>query len=339
METRLRLLTALIFLLAAVVACGDDDGGALTTTPTGSLSPTATGSSSTSPTPGPSGGEPTLPPSGVTYVVQAGDTMFSIAQRFGTTVAAIAEANEISDPTNITVGQVLVIPGLTATPTSSASATSTPPASGGPAEVITIGNTSRNTIAFTFDAGSDAGYTTMILDTLAANGLHATFGMTGKFAETYPDLVRRMINDGHTLINHSYDHKSFTGNSTGASPLTRDERWDELDRTESIIQQLTGATTLPYFRPPYGDYDASVNEDAGARGYKYNVMWTLDSRGWMGIPAAQIVQRSLDNAQAGAIYIFHVGSASQDGPALQQIIDGLESQGFAIGTIGDVLAP
>ena len=58
----------------------------------------------------------------------------------------------------------------------------------------------------------------MILDTLATNGLHATFGMTGKFAETYPDLVRRMVNEGHTLINHSYDHKSFTGNSTGAAP-------------------------------------------------------------------------------------------------------------------------
>lgn len=335
METRLRLLTALILLLAAVVACGDDDG-AQTQTPTGSAAASAT--FTTSPTPVPSGGEPTLPATGVTYIVQAGDTMFSIANRFGTTVAAIAVANDIADPTSINVGQVLVIPGLTATPTSPASVTPTPP-SGEPAEVITIGNASRNTIAFTFDAGSDAGYTTLILDTLATNGLHATFGMTGKFAETYPDLVRRMANEGHTFINHSYDHRSFTGNSTGASPLTRDERWDELDRTESVIQQLTGATTLPYFRPPYGDYDASVNQDVGARGYAYNVMWTLDSRGWMGIPAAQIVQRCLDNAQAGAIYIFHVGSASEDGPALQQIIDGLESQGYAIGTIGDVLAP
>jgi peptidoglycan/xylan/chitin deacetylase (PgdA/CDA1 family) len=265
--------------------------------------------------------------------------MYSIAQRFGVTVDAIVEANNISDPSNITVGQVLIIPGVTATPASPGTATPTQPTSGGPAQVITIGDTSRNTIAFTFDAGSDAGYTTLILDTLAANGLHVTFGMTGKFAETYPDLVRRMVNDGHTLINHSYDHKSFTGNSTGAAPLTREERWDELDRTEMTIQQLTGATTLPYFRPPYGDYDDSVNEDVGARGYAYNVMWTLDSRGWTGIPAAEIVQRCLDNAQAGAIYIFHVGSASEDGPALQQIIDGLTSQGYTIGTIGDVLSP
>lgn len=332
----MRLLTALV-LLIAVAACGGDDSATQTPTLTGSAP--ASGTFTSSPTPVPSGGEPTLPPTGVTYVVQAGDTMYSIAQRFGVTVDAIAESNGISDPSNITVGQGLIIPGVTATPTSPGTATPTQPTSGGPAQVITIGTTSRNTIAFTFDAGSDAGYTTLILDTLAANGLHATFGMTGKFAETYPDLVRRMANDGHTLINHSYDHKSFTGNSTGAAPLTREERWEELDRTESVIQQLTGATTLPYFRPPYGDYDASVNEDVGARGYKYNVMWTLDSRGWTGIPAAKIVQRCLDNAQAGAIYIFHVGSASEDGPALQEIIDGLESQGYAIGAIGDVLAP
>jgi peptidoglycan/xylan/chitin deacetylase (PgdA/CDA1 family) len=346
LETRLRILIALLLVLVTGFACGGGDHGssptpAASATPSGSASATATpsGSATASATPVPSGGEPTLPPTGVTYVVQRGDTLYSIAQRFGVTVEAIAQANGISDPTQIDVGQVLIIPGVTATPTGAASATPTPPPSGGPAQVITIGNTSRKTIAFTFDAGSDAGYTAMILDTLKANGLHATFGMTGRFAEIYPELVKRMVNEGHTLINHTYDHKSFTGNSTGAAPLTRAERWDELDHAESIIHDLTGATTLPYFRPPYGDYDASVNEDVGARGYAYNVMWTLDSRGWTGIPAAEIVQRCLDNAQPGAIYIFHVGSASEDGPALQQIIDGLKAQGYAIGDLGAVLAP
>ena len=205
--------------------------------------------------------------------------------------------------------------------------------------MISIGNTSRNTVAFTFDAGSDAGYTTQILDTLQANGVHATFGMTGKFAQQNPQLVQRMVNEGHTLINHTYDHASWTGNSTGAAPLTREQRWAELDQTESIIGQLTGATTLPYFRPPYGDYDQSVLDDVGARGYAYSVMWTVDSRGWMGIPAPQITQRCLDNAKPGAIYIFHVGSASQDGVALQDVIDGLRGQGYAIGDLGSVLAP
>lgn len=220
--------------------------------------------------------------------------------------------------------------GQTAPPVTQPPQTETPPA-GGAAQVIRYGDTSRKVVAFTFDAGSDAGYTAMILDTLSANGMRASFGMTGKWAETYPDLLRRIVSDGHTLINHTYDHKSFTGNSTQA------ERWDELNRTVQIINDLTGATTRPYFRPPYGDYDESVNEDIGALGYTYNVMWAVDSRGWTGLPATQIAQRCVDLVEPGAIYVFHVGSASEDGPALQSIIDGLRAQGYEITDIPGVL--
>jgi peptidoglycan/xylan/chitin deacetylase (PgdA/CDA1 family) len=256
----------------------------------------------------------------LTYTVQAGDTLYSIANRFGTTVEAIAETNAITDPGEIEVGQVLIIPdGIepTAAPTTQPPATETPPSTGA-AQVIRYGDTFRQVVAFTFDAGSDAGYTAMILDTLAANGLRASFGMTGKFAETYP------------LINHTYDHKSFTGTSDGGGGLTQAQRWEELDRTGQIVHDLTGASTKPYFRPPYGDYDDSVNADVGARGYAYNVMWAVDSRGWTGIPAAEVTARCLQLAEPGAIYVFHVGSASQDGPALQPLIDGLRAQGYEI---------
>jgi peptidoglycan/xylan/chitin deacetylase (PgdA/CDA1 family) len=82
-----------------------------------------------------------------------------------------------------------------------------------------------------------------------------------------------------------------------------------------------------------------VNADVGARGYAFNVMWTVDSRGWKGISAAAITQRCLELAAPGAIYVFHVGSASQDGPALQGIIDGLRAAGYEIGGVPDVLAP
>ena len=207
------------------------------------------------------------------------------------------------------------------------------------AQVVRRGNTARSEVAFSFDAGSDAGYTSQILDTLAANGIMASFGMTGRWAEQNPDLLRRVVNDGHELINHSYDHASFTGLSTGLSALTQAQRWEELDRTESIVQQVAGGSTKPYFRPPYGDYDASVNVDVGARGYAYNVMWTVDSGGWRGISARDITQRCLSLAEPGAIYVFHVGSASQDGPALQGIIDGLRASGYTIGSVSGVLAP
>ena len=82
-----------------------------------------------------------------------------------------------------------------------------------------------------------------------------------------------------------------------------------------------------------------MNADVGARGYAYNVMWTVDSQGWKGIPAENITQRCLDMAEPGAIYVFHVGAASQDGPALQRIVDGLRAAGYEIGSVSDVLAP
>lgn len=341
----MRLLAALIIISLAALACGDD--GAETTpspTPSGrtasaspsSPTPTSSGGPSGTATPTPSV-EPTLPP-GTAYTVQSGDTLYSIAQRFGTTVQAIAEANGITDPSQINAGDVLIIPGVVPTGSPTAPPPTQPPDTGGaPAQVIRYGDQSRNTVAFTFDAGSDAGYTTQILDTLAANGITASFGMTGRWAETYPDLLQRIVNEGHTLINHTYDHKSFTGSSTGAAPLTQAERWDELRHTEQIVASLTGATMTPYFRPPYGDYDDSVNADVGAIDYAYSVMWTVDSRGWMGYTAPQIVQRCADLAEPGAIYVFHVGSTSQDGPALQQLIDDLRAAGYTIGDINAVL--
>jgi peptidoglycan/xylan/chitin deacetylase (PgdA/CDA1 family) len=345
------LLPSIVLVAIAFVACGRGEPAA-SPPADGPAPPQATGRA-----PGQSATQtPLRPPTptpridpglqGIEYTVQPGDTLFSIAQRFGTTVEAIARANGLTDTSRITAGQALFVPGTvtpaptpapTATPTS-APTTPEPSAGGGPAEVVRRGNTNRNIVAFSFDAGSDAGYTVLILDTLATNGIKASFGITGAWAERYPDLMRRIVQEGHHLINHSYDHPSFTGRSVNRQPLTRAERWEQLDRTEEIVRELTGATTKPYFRPPFGDYDDSVNADVGARGYRYNVMWTVDSRGWQGIPEGQIIQRSLDLAEPGAIYVFHVGSASQDGPALQEIIDGLRERGYQMGTVEDVLS-
>jgi peptidoglycan/xylan/chitin deacetylase (PgdA/CDA1 family) len=197
------------------------------------------------------------------------------------------------------------------------------------AEVVRRGPSTVRAATLTFDAGSDPGYTAQIIDTLAANGIQAAFGITGRWAERNPELMQRIVAGGHELINHSYDHASFTGLSTNLPPLSQAQRWEQLDRTEGIVQGF-GATALPYFRPPYGDYDNTVNADVGARGYQYNIMWTVDSRGWLGIPASEILRRCLSMAEPGAIYVFHVGSASQDGPALQSVIDGLRADGYSL---------
>ncbi len=289
----------------------------------------------------PSAGPPAANPgetnlAGATYIVKAGDSVYSIARMFGTTVQAIVQVNMLSDPSRISAGQGLIIPGLFVTPTPTVSATRAPAVG---AKVIRKGNPNRKMVALTFDVGSDAGYTAMILDTLKANGVRVSFGMTGVWAERNPDLLKRIVSEGHHLINHSYDHFSFTGSATKKPPLTQAQRWEEVDKAESIVQALTGATTLPYFRPPFGDYDDSVNADVGARGYQYSIMWSVDSRGWTGIPVPQITQNVLGGVEPGAIAVLHVGASSQDGPALQGIIDGLRAAGYSIGSVPDVLAP
>lgn len=188
-------------------------------------------------------------------------------------------------------------------------------------------------MALTFDAGSDLGYTSMILDVLAANHVPATFGLTGAWAREHPDEVRRIAAEGHQVINHTDTHHSFTGASAENPFLTRAERLADLAKAEATLSSLTGRSCAPFWRPPYGDTDAGVLRDAASAGYAYTVMWTVDSHGWMGLDAAGIVDRILTNAEPGAILAFHVGSASQDALALQRIIDGLRTQGYTFVTV------
>src|SRR5205823_6282245 len=116
------------------------------------------------------------------------------------------------------------------------------------------------------------------------------------------------------------------------------QRWSELDRTEQIIAGITGRSTKPFFRPPYGDFDNAVRDDVAARGYTYSVLWSIDSRGWLGLPAGEITTRCLQMAQPGAIYVFHVGKLSQDAIALPEIIAGLRQRGYSFVTVADYVA-
>jgi peptidoglycan/xylan/chitin deacetylase (PgdA/CDA1 family) len=193
-------------------------------------------------------------------------------------------------------------------------------------------------VALTFDAGADVGYASLILDTLERNGIRASFGMTGQWAINHPDLVSRMVSDGDQLLNHTWDHRSMTGASTSTPALGLDERKSELARTDAVLTEISGKSTKPFFRAPYGDEDASVERDAGRAGYHYDVLWSVDSGGWAGAPVARIVARCAAGATPGAIIVMHVGAESQDGPALQAVIDQIRSRGLAFSTIAELLS-
>lgn len=189
---------------------------------------------------------------------------------------------------------------------------------------------SERVVALTFDAGSDRGYAEEILDALAAHGIKASFGMTGRWAESNPDLLTRMTDEGHVLINHSYDHPHM-------ETLSTEERLAQLERTEDIINAITGTSTQPYFRPPYGSYNNQVLKDVGSAGYRYSVMWTVDCLGWKGIPPGDVAERCRNALQPGAILLMHVGIASTDYAALEDIISAIDQAGYRYATIRELL--
>jgi len=238
------------------------------------------------------------------------------------------------------------VPTQEPTPTAEPSETPRPdapePSDPTRSDVYERGPGDRDEIALTFDAGDDRGYAEEILDTLKDYGVVATFGITGEWASANPDLVKRMVDEGHQVINHTWSHDSFTGYSTGEGTGITDTgaREEEVVNTNQAIADATGGyDTRPYFRPPYGDLDDSVLTDLADFGYTITVMWSCDSLGWNGLTADEINERCTDPAQAGDIILMHVGAASQDAAALPQMIEQLQANGFELVTVEQLLQP
>lgn len=219
-----------------------------------------------------------------------------------------------------------------------------PPAPDDPArsQVYDHGSSGRREIALTFDAGAGRGDAEAILNILARYGVKASFGVTGQWAKANPDLVRRMVLEGHMLFNHTWSHRSFTGYSTtawDAGIAGQAARWKELDDTAAAVARVAyGYDVRPYFRPPYGDYDGSVLRDAAADGYGATVMWSCDTLGWNGASVDQIVARCGPSAEAGDIILLHVAN-SKDAAALPRLIDLLRGRGYAFVTVERLLQP
>lgn len=208
-----------------------------------------------------------------------------------------------------------------------------------PATELFRGPTNIARVALTFDCGSDVGYASTILDTFGRYGVPGSFGMTGMWAESYPALLNRMVNEGHLVMNHTYRHPSFTGYSTpGTGALTWEQRRQEIVSAEQKIVALTGVNPKPWFRPAYGDYDNATLQLLGELGYAYNVMWTTDLLGWRGASQQDIIHRLAANQGNGYIYLMHVGSDSQEGLALPTIIETLADSGYGFATLAGLLA-
>jgi peptidoglycan/xylan/chitin deacetylase (PgdA/CDA1 family) len=190
-------------------------------------------------------------------------------------------------------------------------------------------------VALTFDAGASGETWPVIMAALREHGVHITMFFTGKFAEQYPDAIRQAVADGHELANHTYSHPD-------TRDLTGEQLIDELSRTEEIIRGLTGVTTKPYWRPPFGARNNRVLNVAVAQGYR-SVMWTLDSLDSVGQPKTPdfIFNRVTNTPNVnldGAIVLQHFGSAAS-AEALPRELTRLEEMGLRVVTISDLLSP
>lgn len=205
--------------------------------------------------------------------------------------------------------------------------------------IVEYGESGRQEIALTFDAGSDRGYAAEILDLLKAEGITASFGIMGQWAEANPDLVQRMVDEGHMLFNHSWSHPSFTGVTTGVEPLPYEERWQEVEKTDQIVREISGYDMKPYFRPPFGDMDAAGLAELGEMGYMRVLNWSCDTRDSLGATGDEILNNCIYNARPGRIVLMHVGGQSAAYSVLPQIIASLREQGYTFVTADQILHP
>ena len=203
-----------------------------------------------------------------------------------------------------------------------------------PAVIYSI-PTSHRWVALTFDSdGGSAGNATSYLDTLSAYHIHATWFLTGYFAQANPNIVRRISYDGNDVGNHTFDHSNLISPARSDSFVC-----NELVRANTIIAGVTGHTTRPYFRPPYGDFNTQVRTLAARLGYR-TFYWTIDPRDWDSTTTVQnIVDRVLNTSslRPGAIILMHVNSP-HEAEALPLVIAGLEQRGYTIVPLSQLMA-
>lgn len=179
----------------------------------------------------------------------------------------------------------------------------------------------KKNILLTFDQGYENGYTAQILDTLKEKKVKAVFFLLQDYAERNPELVQRMIDEGHIVGNHSVSHYSMPD-------LSVEECRQEIEGLQEYMKQNFGVT-MKLFRPPMGEFSEqslSVTKDCGLS----TMLWSFAYADWdvnAQPDPAQAKEKLIGAAHEGAIYLLH--SVSQtNAEVLGEVIDGIRDEGF-----------
>jgi peptidoglycan/xylan/chitin deacetylase (PgdA/CDA1 family) len=198
------------------------------------------------------------------------------------------------------------------------------------------GDSTQNKIALTFDDGPQDVYTPQILDILKKYRLKATFFLIGKNVKFFPEVVKRIVREGHCIGNHTYSHPDLVLKNKEQIRL-------QLQKTEEAIYNATGLKTY-LFRPPYGADNHWVSLEAENLGYVI-IQWSVSGlNGRKDSQFDKIARRVITNTQNGSIILLHDGNRlsnktdrSQIIKALPIIIETLQQKGYQFVTIPELL--
>ncbi len=196
--------------------------------------------------------------------------------------------------------------------------------------IFARGDIHSRQIALTYDCGADRGKAVEILNVLQGHGVLATFFITGQWAENNPDICRKIINEGHEVGNHSYDHPDLTR-------ISMKELVRQATEADKSIYRVTGKHTYPLFRLPFGSYSRRVLDVLGEMGYEYCIHWSRETLDYQQLPADRIVNRIVNNIRNGEIILMNVlgqGTAEASDLAVTE----LKNQGYEFVTVGSMLS-
>src|SRR5690625_3140752 len=185
-------------------------------------------------------------------------------------------------------------------------------------------------IYLTFDNGYEQGHTENILNVLQQEKVPATFFVTGHYVEEEPELIKRMVDDGHIIGNHSYHHPDFTKTS-------QEEIKEELATLEQAVAEVSDQKELQYLRPPRGTFNEDTLAWTNDLGY-IHVFWSLafkdwvtdEQKGWQ-----YAYDQIMDQIHPGAIVLLHTVS-SDNAEALERVISDLKDQGYTFKSLDDL---
>ena len=185
-------------------------------------------------------------------------------------------------------------------------------------------------IYLTFDQGYENGYTEKILDVLKEKKVKATFFLLQDYAEKNPELVKRMIDEGHIVGNHTLSHPDMSGISS-----LNDFR-KQLEGVENLYKETTGESMTKFYRPPQGIYSTANLSMAKELGYK-TFFWSLAYVDWYQDKQPtreEAFDKLLTRIHPGAIVLLH-NTSSTNGQILDELLTKWKEMGYTFGTLND----